>query len=210
MIQRLTQQMPNRICEVPTLLRTDAKYQSCFAFGAGKCETVRAALRGKAGCAPVSRLVSSTANDRLVAFQRKHPIALLWDKGDKASADMMSLDASRHLYNARLEPRRRTAAAGIYTHVMGSYGVFHDQPIVLNERQAAPAVHGVEDYNINSADGIRLSLLAVDTHGYTNVAMAVAKLLGFDLCVRLLLKFAVSANMLINSANAGAAGAFAT
>ncbi len=29
------------------------------------------------------------------------------------------------------------------------------------------------------------SLLAVDTHGYTNAALAVSKLLGFDLCVRL-------------------------
>jgi TnpA family transposase len=34
-------------------------------------------------------------------------------------------------------------------------------------------------------DRIRVSLLAVDTHGVTNVAMAIAKLLGFDLCPRL-------------------------
>lgn len=125
------------------------------------------------------------ANERLVAFQREHAIADLWGKGDKASADMMSLDASRHLYNARLEPRRGTPAVGIYTHVYGSYGVFYDQPIVLNERQAAAAIHGVESHNAQSLEGIRLSLLAVDTHGYTNVGMAVAKLLGFDLCVRL-------------------------
>lgn len=125
------------------------------------------------------------ANERLVAFQREHPIADLWCKGDKASSDMMSLDASRHLYNARLEPRRGTPAVGIYTHVYGSYGVFYDQPIVLNERQAAAAVQGVESHNAQGTEGIRLSLLAVDTHGYTNVGMAVAKLLGFDLCVRL-------------------------
>lgn len=141
---------------------------------------ISAAMRSLEGHGRLRR-----ANDRLVAFQRKHAIAELWDKGDKASADMMSLDASRHLYSARLEPRRGTRAAGIYTHVMGSYGVFYDQPVVLNERQAGPAVQGVEDYNTNISDGIRLSLLAVDTHGYTNVAMAVAKLLGFDLCVRL-------------------------
>ena len=61
MIQRLTQQMSNRIREVPTLLRTDAKYQSCFALGVDKYETVRSALRGKARRAPVSRLVSPTA-----------------------------------------------------------------------------------------------------------------------------------------------------
>lgn len=142
---------------------------------------ISAAMRSLEGHGRLRR-----ANEHLVAFQRQHPIASLWGKGDKASADMMSLDASRHLYNARLDPRRRTPAVGVYSHVMSSYGLFYDQPIVLNERQAPAAVHGVESHNNTlGADGIRLSLLAVDTHGYTNVAMAVAKLLGFDLCVRL-------------------------
>lgn len=142
---------------------------------------ISAAMRSLEGHGRLRR-----ANERLVAFQRKHPIASLWGKGDKASSDMMSLDASRYLYNARLDPRRRTPSVGLYSHVMGSYGLFYDQPIVLNERQAPAAVHGVESHNNTlGADGIRLSLLAVDTHGYTNVAMAVAKLLGFDLCVRL-------------------------
>jgi TnpA family transposase len=125
------------------------------------------------------------ANDRVVAFQKRFPIAEHWGKGDKASADMMSLDASKHLFNARIDPRRRTYAVGIYTHVLSTYGVIYDQPIVLNERQAGAAVEGVERYNATVEDGIRLSLLAVDTHGYTNVAMAVAKLLGFDLCPQL-------------------------
>lgn len=141
---------------------------------------ISAAMRALEGHGRLRR-----ANERIVAFQRKHAIASLWGMGDKASADMMSLDASRHLYSARMEPRRKTPATGIYTHVMGSYGVFYDQPIVLNERQAAAAVHGVEAHNTHGPEGIRLSLLAVDTHGYTNAAMAVAKLLGFDLCARL-------------------------
>jgi len=125
------------------------------------------------------------ANDRVVTFQRRFPIAELWGKGDKASADMMALDASKHLFSARIDPRRRTYAVGIYTHVLGTYGVIYDQPIVLNERQAGAAVEGVEKYNLRVEDGIKLSLLAVDTHGYTNVAMTVAKLLGFDLCPQL-------------------------
>ena len=60
----------------------------------------------------------------------------------------------------------------------------YDQPIVLNERQAGVAIEGVEQHN-RSQDRIQLSLLAVDTHGYTNPAMSIAKLLGFDLCPRL-------------------------
>jgi TnpA family transposase len=124
------------------------------------------------------------ANERVVNFQGRIPMAAHWGDGAKASADMMSLEASRHLWSARTDPRRRTYAAGIYTHVLDRWGIVYDQPIVLNERQAGVAVEGVEQHN-RSEDRIRLSLLAVDTHGYTNPAMAVARLLGFDLCPRL-------------------------
>ena len=125
------------------------------------------------------------ANERVVEFQGRVPMAAHWGDGGKASADMMSLEASRHLWSARTDPRRRTYAAGIYTHVLDRWGIVYDQPIVLNERQAGVAVEGVEQHNRSSEDRIRLSLLAVDTHGYTNPAMAVARLLGFDLCPRL-------------------------
>lgn len=126
------------------------------------------------------------ANERVLRYQHQFPVTQLWGRGDKASSDMMSLDATQHLYNARIDPRRRTHAVGIYTHVLGSYGIFHDEAIVLNVRQHSIAVHGAEHYNATrESDEIRLSLLAVDTHGYTNAAMAVAKGLGFDLCPRL-------------------------
>lgn len=124
------------------------------------------------------------ANQRVAEYQSRIPIAALWRDGDKASADMMSLDASRHLWRARVDPRRRTYAAGIYTHVRDRWGIVYDQPIVPNERQAGVAIEGVEQHN-RAEDRIRLSLLAVDTHGYTSAAMAVARLLGFDLCPRL-------------------------
>jgi TnpA family transposase len=124
------------------------------------------------------------ANDRVAEYQNALPMAAHWGDGTKGSADMMALDASRHLWTARVDPRRRTFAAGIYTHVRDRWGVFYDQPIVLNERQAGVAVEGVERHN-RAEDRIRVSLLAVDTHGMTNVAMAIAKLLGFDLCPRL-------------------------
>lgn len=124
------------------------------------------------------------ANERVSEYQNAVPIAALWGDGTKGSADMMAMDASRHLWTARVDPRRRTHAAGMYTHVRDRWGLFYDQPIVLNERQAGVAVEGVEQHN-RAEDRIRVSLLAVDTHGVTNVAMAIAKLLGFDLCPRL-------------------------
>lgn len=126
------------------------------------------------------------ANQRVVEFQRRHAITTHWGTGTKASSDMMALDASRHLYNSRTDPRRRTRAVGLYTHVLDVYGIAHDEPIVHNERQGSVAVSGVEEYNAAQTDEkMRLSLLAVDTHGYTFVAMALSKLLGFDLCPQL-------------------------
>ncbi|WKZ88736.1 Tn3 family transposase (plasmid) [Ralstonia pickettii] len=121
------------------------------------------------------------ANERVVEFQRTHPITELWGTGQLASSDSMSLDTSPHLFYARADPRRRTHAVGIYTHVLDQHGIVYNQPMVLNERQTGVAIEGVMRHNETRADG-GLLRLAVDTHGYTNVGMTVAKFLGFDLC----------------------------
>jgi TnpA family transposase len=93
----------------------------------------------------------------------------------------MSLEASRHLWNARVDPRHRRHAVGMYTHVLDQWGIIYDQPIVLNQRQAGMAIEGV----VRQKASTELRHLAVDTHGFTDFAMAAAKLLGFDLCPRL-------------------------
>jgi hypothetical protein len=56
-----------------------------------------------------------------------------------------------------------------------------DQPIVLNRRQAGPAIEGA----LRQQQVDRIERVAVDTHGFTHFAMALAKLVGFDLCPRL-------------------------
>jgi hypothetical protein len=56
---------------------------------------------------------------------------------------MMSLETARTVWQARTDPRRRTASIGMYTHVRDRCGIFYDQPIVLNERQAGSAIEGV-------------------------------------------------------------------
>ena len=81
---------------------------------------------------------------------------------------MMSLDASRHLWNARVDPRRRTYAAGLYTHARDRWGIVYDQPIVLNERQAGVAIEASSSTTAPQIR-VRISLLAVDTHGYTRI-----------------------------------------
>jgi hypothetical protein len=118
------------------------------------------------------------ANDAVLHFLREHRVASLWGRGLFASADMMSLEATRYLWSARIDPRRRTYAVGTYAHVLDQWGILYDQPIVLNHRQAGPAIEGA----LRQRQVARLERVAVDTHGFTHFAMALAKIVGFDLC----------------------------
>ena len=94
---------------------------------------------------------------------------------------MMSLETTKRVWQARLDPRRQTPSMGLYSHVRDRWGIFHAQPMILNdERQTGAAIEGVIRH-----EELDITQLAVDTHGYTDFAMALAKLLGFDLCPRL-------------------------
>lgn len=119
------------------------------------------------------------ANDALVQRLRELDVAQYWGEGIHASSDMMSLDAARGLWSARVDPRRKTPAIGTYTHVLDQWALIYDQPIVLNERQAGVALEGAL-----RKQNRMIERVAVDTHGVTNVSMALAKALGFDICPR--------------------------
>jgi TnpA family transposase len=121
------------------------------------------------------------ANDAVLSCMREHRIADLWGRGLFASADMMSLEATRYLWSARLDPRRRTYAVGTYAHVLDQWGILYDQPIVLNRRQVGAAIEGA----LRQRQVERLERVAVDTHGFTHFGMTLGKLVGFDLCPRL-------------------------
>jgi TnpA family transposase len=111
---------------------------------------------------------------------QRHSIASTWGRSDLASSDMMSMETTKRMWQARLDPRRNTPSISIYSHVRDRWGIFHAQPFVLNESQAGVAIEGVI-----SQERLETRQLAVDTHGYTDFAMALARLLGFDLCPRL-------------------------
>jgi len=120
------------------------------------------------------------ASQSVLEFMHRHPIAQSWGRADLASADMMSMETTKRVWQARMDPRRNTPSVGIYSHVRDRWGVFYAQPFVLNERQAGVAIEGVV-----RSEHIKTRQLAVDTHGYTDFAMALSRMLGFDLCPRL-------------------------
>lgn len=120
------------------------------------------------------------ANDTVTSYQRGLPICKAWGDGSLASSDMMSLDVSKHVWVARVDYRRKLASVGTYTMVSNFWSVLFDLPILLNERQAGAAL----ECALRQKE-VDVERLAVDTHGYTDFAMAMAKLLGFALCPRL-------------------------
>lgn len=116
-----------------------------------------------------------------VEFLRRHAVVEHWGHGTIASSDSMSLEVSRHVWNARIDPRRCIFGVGMYTHVLDQWGIIYDQAIVLGQRQVGAAIEAM----VRQTATMEVERLAVDTHGYTDFAMALAKLLGFDLCPRL-------------------------
>jgi TnpA family transposase len=100
------------------------------------------------------------ANKLIVEFIDRLPVMKIWGDGKYASSDMMSLPTSMHLWNARRDPRRKTASMGMYTHVLNQWPIIYHQPIVLGNRQAGAAIEGVV-----RQERIDLDWLAVDTHG---------------------------------------------
>jgi TnpA family transposase len=121
------------------------------------------------------------ANGAAVEFLRQHAITEHWGDGSVMSSDAMSLEATRHLWKARVDPKHRRYAVGMYTHLLDQWGIVYDHPIVLGERQVGAAIDGA----LHQISDAKPSRLAVDTHGYTNFGMGLVKFLGFDLCPRM-------------------------
>ena len=119
------------------------------------------------------------ANDSLLDFARSHRIVNHWGTGFEASSDLMSLDASKHMYDARVDPKRRVHGMGVYQTVLDQWGIPYDQPLPLMRRQVGAAIEGVVRQCVTP-----IRSLSVDTHGHTHIGSGLAKLLGFDLYTR--------------------------
>lgn len=70
---------------------------------------------------------------------------------------------------------RQAPSVGIYSHTRARFGISYAQPILLNERRAGAAIEGVV-----RDERLETTQLAVDTHGYTDAGMSLAR----GTCVR--------------------------
>ena len=166
-----------------------ALYGGLMAHGMGHCASTTAmTIRGMSETMIRSamRVLEDSnglheANAALVEFLDELSIAENWGNKTMASSDAMTLDTSRHLWNARIDAKRKRYGMGVYTHARGDSALIYNQPLPLGQREAGAASEGMMRHVSNQV----LEHLAVDTLGYTDFAMGLCKLLGFDLCPRL-------------------------
>ncbi|MBN0113002.1 Tn3 family transposase, partial [Pseudomonas aeruginosa] len=64
----------------------------------------------------------SQACQAVLEFMQRHPIAATWGRSDLASSDMMTMETTKRVWQARLDPRRNTPSIGIYSHVEDRWG----------------------------------------------------------------------------------------
>jgi len=120
------------------------------------------------------------ANEAAMEFMQSHPMAVNWgDLGDCA-ADAMSLDASRHIWLARTDPKRRTFSTATYVHTLARHGIVYDQPLAVTQRQQGAAIEGALRQR-----NAPIRRVFSDTHGYSAFGMTLGKFEGIDLCPRL-------------------------
>jgi hypothetical protein len=58
----------------------------------------------------------------VLTFMHRHAVATTWGRADLASSDMMSLETTKRVWQARLDPRRQTPSMGLYSHVRDRWG----------------------------------------------------------------------------------------
>ena len=120
------------------------------------------------------------ANDVVVEFLREHSIAAQWGRDVDCASDAMSLDVSRSISTARLDPRRKQWGTAVYGHVLGHYGIGHDMPLPVLTRQDGAAIEGALRMR-----AVIIERVMTDTHGQSAMGFALGKLCGLDLCPRL-------------------------
>ena len=112
----------------------------------------------------------------VLEFMQRHAIAATWGRADLASSDMMSLETSRRVWQARQDPRRQTASIGVYSHVRDRWGSSTPSRS-CSMSCAGAAIEGV--VRQGAGGGVAVGCRHARLHRLRQVAPS--RLLGFDL-----------------------------
>jgi hypothetical protein len=120
-------------------------YAGILAQGTALSAAETARMIPRVSAPPVRQAMRWAAGERRLAeacgavlkFMHRHPVATTWGHVDLASSDMMSLETAKRVWQARLDSRRQTPSIGMYSHVRDRWGIFHTQPLILNDQRQA-------------------------------------------------------------------------
>jgi TnpA family transposase len=70
----------------------------------------------------------------VLAFMHRHAVATTWGRSDLASSDMMSLETTKRVWQARLDPRR-LEGSGREGRTIGSYKIMKNKEVGINVDQ---------------------------------------------------------------------------
>jgi TnpA family transposase len=117
----------------------------------------------------------------IINFASRVPLSHLYGRGDACSADGMRFYVPVNILTADYSPVLQGRGVTLYAHTSNNCFRLHQQPIPCRLREAAFALDGLLEHDTE----LDPKICYTDTHGYTEVVMATAALLGFELAPRI-------------------------
>src|SRR4029077_5854263 len=117
----------------------------------------------------------------IINFASRAPLSRLYGLGDTCSADGMRFYVPINILAADYSHELQGRGVKLYAHTSNNCFRINQQPIPCRLREAAFALDGLLEHDTE----LDPRVCYTDTHGYTEVVMATAALLGFELAPRI-------------------------
>jgi TnpA family transposase len=117
----------------------------------------------------------------IINFAFRLPISQVYGRGTTCSADGMRFYVPIHILAADYSHVLQGPGVTLYAHTADNFLRMHQQPIPCRLREAAFSLDGLMEHDTE----LDPRVCYTDTHGYTEVVMATAALLGFELAPRI-------------------------
>ena len=117
----------------------------------------------------------------IINFASRIPISHIYGHGATCSADGMRFYVPLHILAADYSHVLQGRGVTLYAHTADNFLRMHQQPIPCRLREAAFSLDGLMEHDTE----LDPRVCYTDTHGYTEVVMATAALLGYELAPRI-------------------------
>ena len=117
----------------------------------------------------------------IINFASRIPVSRVYGRGATCSADGMRFYVPIHILAADYSHVLQDWGVTLYAHTSDSFLRMHQQPIPCRLREAAFSLDGLMEHDTE----LDPKVCYTDTHGYTEVVMATAALLGYELAPRI-------------------------